>query len=417
MFSNSVLHATFTALLIGSRGWLGRRTSFAIVRQFASVSTVLSLALLLFGSVPGGAEPSGPSFDCSKATGSLETTICAEQRLAALDIRLASLFNNALRSEPDDAGMMRQIQRDWLKRRNKACISTTEIRECLDGYYRSRIAQLVEEQRLRDEVLGHQPASPDYSAFVGRWRVYGVKVGPDSGNITNYVADDPQYVGLELMATPNTLRWLNPRTPHPEICQNPRFLPRHVPPEQIPVWKTVTLRCKSGRWDGDDGLFENEEGAISLKAADLAELEWEDGALLQLRRVPLDAPAAPPYKAAPAISPQGYDGSGHSAGDRAYFVALRDAVHRHDGVWIAAHALGGINVNRPNGASYCYSRQEIVDAYDWIFTPKIVKAILAQSPDKLWKNYRGVMIGNGQLWFDQAWDGESWQYTIIAINQ
>lgn len=38
--------------------------------------------------------------------------------------------------------------------------------------------------------------------------------------------------------------------------------------------------------------------------------------------------------------------------------------------------------------------------YDWIFTARVRRAVLAQRFAELFGRDQGVMIGNGELWFD-----------------
>lgn len=55
-----------------------------------------------------------------------------------------------------------------------------------------------------------------------------------------------------------------------------------------------------------------------------------------------------------------------------------------------------------------------------IFTERLKSAVQSQTPDSLFKNWRGVMIGNGEIWFSQVLEkdgqGENWKYRIIGIN-
>jgi hypothetical protein len=40
--------------------------------------------------------------------------------------------------------------------------------------------------------------------------------------------------------------------------------------------------------------------------------------------------------------------------------------------------------------------------YNRIFNKKVTEAVERQSYDSLFKNWRGVMIGNGEIWFTTA---------------
>jgi len=55
-----------------------------------------------------------------------------------------------------------------------------------------------------------------------------------------------------------------------------------------------------------------------------------------------------------------------------------------------------------------------------IFTARLKSAVRSQTPDSLFKNWRGVMIGKGEIWFSKVLEkdsqGENWEYRIIGIN-
>lgn len=46
------------------------------------------------------------------------------------------------------------------------------------------------------------------------------------------------------------------------------------------------------------------------------------------------------------------------------------------------------------------SRSQLLANFDRIFNPQVRSAILAATPDDVWGNYRGFMIGRGVIWFD-----------------
>jgi len=76
-----------------------------------------------------------------------------------------------------------------------------------------------------------------------------------------------------------------------------------------------------------------------------------------------------------------------------------------------------VNFNRPR--FYRDTRSVRAD-YDRIFTPKVRKAILAQRFEQLFGRDQGVMIGDGEVWFDHVCpDGDCTRVgpvRIIAIN-
>lgn len=85
------------------------------------------------------------SFDCAKATTSIEKMICADGPLSKLDTQLGEVYTSALGRASDPAAL-RQEQRAWLKERNR-CKDTA----CLIDQYQRRLDEL-------------QP--PDFSATI-----------------------------------------------------------------------------------------------------------------------------------------------------------------------------------------------------------------------------------------------------------
>lgn len=81
----------------------------------------------------------GPSFDCIKASTSVEFTICSDPKLAELDQVLANRYFNVRASATKlIAKQMLADQRSWLQQRN-ACGSSLS---CLNAVYLDRMAAL-----------------------------------------------------------------------------------------------------------------------------------------------------------------------------------------------------------------------------------------------------------------------------------
>lgn len=59
-------------------------------------------------------------------------------------------------------------------------------------------------------------------------------------------------------------------------------------------------------------------------------------------------------------------------------------------------------------------RADFIKNYDLVFNKKVKDAVNNQNIDEIWRNYSGVMIGNGEIWFNQL-SGEK-GYWITAIN-
>lgn len=73
------------------------------------------------------------SFDCARATGFVETTICQNQNLSAFDDELKTAYKNALVQNKTTAS----AQKNWLKE-TRACATV----DCLIRAYQQRIQQL-----------------------------------------------------------------------------------------------------------------------------------------------------------------------------------------------------------------------------------------------------------------------------------
>lgn len=98
------------------------------------------LATLLFA--PLLASAATPSFDCAKASGSVETLICKDAGLAALDNELAALYPKAIVAlSPEQLKTERAMQHGWIKGRND-CWKGQGLRQCVEDNYLLRITEL-----------------------------------------------------------------------------------------------------------------------------------------------------------------------------------------------------------------------------------------------------------------------------------
>ena len=81
-----------------------------------------------------------PSFDCKKASTTVEHTICADPVLAELDVVMAARYKQALNATSNKEAL-RSRQREWLKQRGQ-CAKAADIFRCLQQRYRERLSQL-----------------------------------------------------------------------------------------------------------------------------------------------------------------------------------------------------------------------------------------------------------------------------------
>jgi uncharacterized protein len=121
--------------------------------------TAASLALLGLLNAPGAAQTTRPSFDCSAADGEVEELICSDDGLAALDIRLAEVFGQAVEViegfppalTDEELPRFRTEQRGWISGRND-CWKADDVRACTEDEYKRRIAELQAGYRLVDST-------------------------------------------------------------------------------------------------------------------------------------------------------------------------------------------------------------------------------------------------------------------------
>jgi uncharacterized protein len=105
---------------------LTRAPCFAIVIQFAVWLC--------------SAQSDNPSFDCSKASNSVEKLACADEHLAKLDRKLSDLYKS-IEKNPDQAAEHRASQQKWLRARD-ACSKSSEVKTCVQSSYEHRIAEI-----------------------------------------------------------------------------------------------------------------------------------------------------------------------------------------------------------------------------------------------------------------------------------
>ena len=65
------------------------------------------------------------------------------------------------------------------------------------------------------------------------------------------------------------------------------------------------------------------------------------------------------------------------------------------------------------------SKEEFIKSYDSIITEDVKNALINQKVEETFVNYKGVMVGNGQIWFSAIYDNNSkiMKYLIYAVNQ
>lgn len=129
-----------------------------MLRSLALLAGLACLALV----APAHAQNVLPSFDCAKASTTLEHAICADDTLAKIDADLAAIYAEAL-AQSGDPETLRAEQRDWASQRSAACgivpgadddmveISSA-AHTCLIELYTARMASLADAAPVAGDV-------------------------------------------------------------------------------------------------------------------------------------------------------------------------------------------------------------------------------------------------------------------------
>ena len=119
------------------------------------------VALVLVVGLGSIATAQGPAFDCGKAQGEVETLICKDPALGALDRTLDEVYKAAVKkARGNTATLMRAEQRGFISGRNEcwkarsaptsltATWQATSVQECVAGTYKIRISDLQAQWQL-----------------------------------------------------------------------------------------------------------------------------------------------------------------------------------------------------------------------------------------------------------------------------
>jgi len=105
-------------------------------------------------------------------------------------------------------------------------------------------------------------------------------------------------------------------------------------------------------------------------------------------------------------------------GDKAFFQQIRTAVQTADTSAFAGLLLYPMQIKTAKGELVLKSANDAVKKYEMIATKRVKSAVEQQEPGEMMKSWRGVMIGQGEIWFDRVKpEGTSeFRYRITAIN-
>jgi hypothetical protein len=117
----------------------------------------------------------------------------------------------------------------------------------------------------------------------------------------------------------------------------------------------------------------------------------------------------------PAVAKSAYD---VTASDQRFLSDVIAAVGRKDAAWIAAHSALPIAVVAGNEHRILKKKEEFAEVVARSLTEDLCARIRAEAKKTIFKNWQGVMVGDGILWFTEyrVSKDSPWQYVITAFG-
>lgn len=100
--------------------------------------------------------------------------------------------------------------------------------------------------------------------------------------------------------------------------------------------------------------------------------------------------------------------------------SLQSALQRHDAPGVAALVAFPLRVGTEGNPARRVGRAELLRSFDQVFTPAVVKSVLAQDPATLFQNDQGVMFGDGEVWAAEVCADKSQRpcpLRVITVNR
>jgi hypothetical protein len=109
------------------------------------------------------------------------------------------------------------------------------------------------------------------------------------------------------------------------------------------------------------------------------------------------------------------DGYPITADDKQFLASVVDAVGRKDFAWIANHTIYSVSITSSNGTQLVESSEEFRKILSQDLTDSIRAKILDAAKQPLFKNWQGVMIGEGSGKGDAQSFGETKELKIRNV--
>lgn len=107
-------------------------------------------------------------------------------------------------------------------------------------------------------------------------------------------------------------------------------------------------------------------------------------------------------------------GIDNDAAVETFFLDMQKAVSKDDRAIVASMINYPVKVYGEGRTTVISKESDLLKKYDSVFTPQVKKVLAKQTISDLFVNGQGVMVGNGEIWFNQLANGNN--IRIITIN-
>lgn len=104
--------------------------------------------------------------------------------------------------------------------------------------------------------------------------------------------------------------------------------------------------------------------------------------------------------------------------DKKFLAEIVNAVQKRDTTWIAEHMVYPLSITISNETQITNTKEDFKRILDRELSRQIRTNIVKAAKKPLFKNWKGVMVGNRLVWFTESGElkGDSWKYGIYAIG-
>lgn len=106
-------------------------------------------------------------------------------------------------------------------------------------------------------------------------------------------------------------------------------------------------------------------------------------------------------------------GIDNDAAAETFFLDLKEAVSKDDRAKVANMMNFPLRVNGDH-KQLIRKKSDLLKRYESVFTPQVKEALSKQKVSDLFVNCQGVMIGHGEIWFNQIFGSNN--IRVITIN-